>query len=77
MRRLSYDDMAHLLFKFAAKEDIPRGTTDVPCVHCGDTLSGYYCEDRLYLIRCKKCGIAALVKASNPIEAAKKSLGIE
>ena len=40
------------------------------CHLCGTTLEWAYMENRLYAIRCKKCGTVTLVKESNPAEAA-------
>lgn len=40
------------------------------CHLCGTTLEYAYMENRLYAIRCKKCGAVTLVKAKNPAEAA-------
>ena len=40
------------------------------CHLCGTTLKYAYMENRLYAIRCKKCGTVTLVKAKNPAEAA-------
>ena len=40
------------------------------CHLCGTTLEYAYMENRLYAIRCKKCGTVTLVKERNPAEAA-------
>lgn len=49
--------------------DEPKGRgkkTDYVCRLCGGPLETYYCEERLYLIKCADCGTLALVKTVNP-----------
>lgn len=40
--------------------------TDYVCRLCGGPLETYYCEERLYLVKCADCGTLALVKTVNP-----------
>lgn len=43
---------------------------DVRCNKCGTRLKAYYCEGRLYAVKCGYCESITLVKASSPSEAA-------
>lgn len=65
------DKMCHKLY------DEPKGhgfQVDGECRHCGGHLMTYYCEDRLYLIACEKCGALALTKSAAPQVAANLTL---
>ncbi len=65
------DKMCHKLY------DEPKGhgfQVDGECRHCGGHLMTYYCEDRLYLIACQKCGALALTKSAAPQVAANLTL---
>lgn len=49
--------------------DEPKGRgkkTDYVCRLCCGPLETYYCEERLYLVKCADCGTLALVKTVNP-----------
>ena len=49
--------------------DEPKGhgeRTGYVCRLCGGPLETYYCEERLYLVKCADCGTLALVKTVNP-----------
>lgn len=57
--------------------DEPKGRgfqVDGKCRRCGGPLMTYYCEDRLHLIACEKCGTLALTKAVSPQVAANLTL---
>lgn len=57
--------------------DEPKGRgekTDYVCRICGGPLEAYYCEERLYLVRCVDCGTLALVKTANPRDSARVTL---
>ena len=57
------DKLCHKLY------DEPKGRgkkTDYVCRLCGGPLETYYCEERLYLVKCADCGTLALVKTVNP-----------
>ena len=57
------DKLCHKLY------DEPKGRgfqVDGKCRHCGSPLMTYYCEDRLHLVACEKCGTLALTKAVAP-----------
>ena len=66
------DKLCHKLY------DEPKGRgfrVDGKCSRCGGPLMTYYCEDRLHLIVCEKCGTLALTKAVAPQVAANLMLG--
>lgn len=57
--------------------DEPKGCgkkTDYVCRLCGGPLETYYCEERLYLVKCADCGALALVKAANLEDSARVTL---
>ena len=65
------DKLCHKLY------DEPKGRgfqVDGKCRRCGGPLMTYYCEDRLHLIACEKCGTLALTKAVSPQVAANLAL---
>lgn len=45
------------------------------CAKCGTPLGVYYCESRVYAVRCSTCGTVTLTKAGNP-HAACERVGI-
>ena len=66
-----FDKMCHKFY------DGPKGhgkKSDYVCRVCGGILETYYCEDRLYLVRCADCGTLALVKTANPRDSARVTL---
>ena len=49
--------------------DEPKGNgkaTDYTCRLCGGRLETFYCEERLYLVKCADCGTLALIKTASP-----------
>jgi hypothetical protein len=64
------DESAHTVFDYGMKDWHDFRTHK--CSHCSRQLDIYYCESRLYLVRCKHCEIVSLVEAGNPNEAAEK-----
>ena len=65
------DKLCHKIY------DEPKGCgfqVDGECIRCGGPLLDYYCEERLHLIVCKKCGTLALTKACAPQVAANLTL---
>lgn len=57
--------------------DEPKGhgkKSDYVCRLCGGPLETYYCEERLYLVKCADCGTLALVKTANPEDSARVTL---
>lgn len=71
------DKLLHRLFGEIMKMNFIRGNTGVPCSACENALEAYYCEERLYLVRCPVCEVASLVKACSPAEAAHKARAFE
>lgn len=51
-------------FKF---EEMP-----IRCMRCGYKLEVYYCEERVYAVRCKECKSVTLVYAARKLDAARK-----
>ena len=64
------DESAHKVFDYGMKSW--HGFRAHKCSHCSRQLDIYYCESRLYLVRCKHCKIVSLVEAGNPNEAVEK-----
>lgn len=44
--------------------------SDIRCRKCGTRLKTYYCEARLYAVKCGFCESIMLIKAGSPDEAA-------
>ena len=75
-KQFNQDKAAHQIYAFAMDaRNMQNGNVPEICNHCGGHLKVYYCEDKLYLVRCLECGVAALVQAGNPREAARKTIG--
>ena len=64
------DESAHKVFDYAMENW--HGFRAYKCSRCGRQLDIYYCESRLYLVRCKHCKIVVLVEAGSPNKAAEK-----
>lgn len=70
------DKAAHRVFGFAGdKRDNGWHDTGAYCARCGFPLESSYCEERLYMVRCRKCETVTLVEGSSPVDAA-ETLGI-
>ena len=70
-----FDGICHKVFEANGEGgDFLENPTGIRCGKCGHELSGYYCEDRLYLIECRDCNIRALVMASGVQQAAYSTL---
>lgn len=71
-----FDKRCHWVFesKDGGKDYLARGT-GVQCGNCGHELLAYYCESRLYMVKCDCCKIKAMVKAGSPSEAAYRTFG--
>lgn len=69
----AFDVSCHRIFDMSL--DVMNGhKTGVHCLDCGQELEYIYCEERLYLIRCKQCRIISMVEAASPAAAAYKTL---
>ena len=55
-------DMNEVLFR----------TTETRCRRCRMPLGVYYCESRVYAVRCLVCGTVTLTFASSPQDAVRK-----
>ncbi|QRN86011.1 hypothetical protein JR334_01905 [Clostridia bacterium] len=70
------DKSAHRVFNFSAdKRANGWRETGVRCSRCGYELESSYCEERLYMVRCRNCGTITLVSGNSPTYTAGK-LGI-
>lgn len=70
------DQSAHRVHMSAiSKHDDNWRVSSALCVLCGCELETVYCEERLYMVRCRKCEIVTLVKAGSP-EVAANRIGI-
>lgn len=72
---MSIDKSAHELFRYAGnKERCFRYLRNehIPCPFCGNELEATYCEERLYMIRCRHCKIVMLAEGKSPRDAAGK-----
>ena len=77
VKATEFDKRCHWLFESKdGGEDYLARKTGVQCGNCGHELLAYYCESRLYMIKCDYCEIKALVKAESPSEAAYRTFGI-
>ncbi len=54
------------------KEGVLFQEMNVRCVKCGMKLGVYYCENRLYAVRCKTCKTVTLVYAARKLDAVRK-----
>lgn len=48
--------------------------TGISCGKCGRELKTYYCEERLYMVECERCGVKCLVQAGSPAQACYKTM---
>lgn len=66
---MQIDELFHNAFMANANyKPIPE---NILCRKCGTRLKTYYCEGKLYAVKCGYCGMITLVKANNPSEAAR------
>jgi hypothetical protein len=67
------DKCAHRVFMFANDQrDNGWYDTGVYCARCGFSLESSYCEERLYMVRCRHCKTVTLAEACRPAAAAEK-----
>lgn len=48
--------------------------TGISCGKCGHELKTSYCEERLYMVECERCGVKCLVQAGSPAQACYKTM---
>lgn len=70
-----FDKLCHRVFEAKDGEDYLARKAGVECGNCGTELMAYYCENRLYLVKCESCGMLALITASSPSDAAFQTFG--
>ncbi len=63
----SVDRLMHAVYR--ADVMYRESTIGVMCRRCGTRVKAYYCEDRLYAVRCDGCESVTLVRAQSPIDA--------
>lgn len=71
----AFDKLCHRVFEAKDGEDYLARKAGVECGKCGNELMAYYCENRLYLVKCESCGMLALITASSPSDAAFQTFG--
>lgn len=75
-KQFNQNEAAHKIFAFAMDaRNMQHDNVPEICSHCGGHLQTYYCEEKLCLVRCLNCGVAALVQARTLSEAAQKTIG--
>lgn len=57
------DKKAHEVFAFATDLRSVFVKSQQKCKVCNNPLESYYCEERLYLVRCRQCGSVSLLEA--------------
>ncbi len=63
----SIDELMHTAYR--AEPMYKETLIGVMCRRCGMRLKAYYCENRLYAVRCDGCESVTLVKARSPLDA--------
>lgn len=71
---MKYDRAAQMVAWAVSGEtdDIHFRTTESRCRRCHMPLGVYYCENRVYAVRCLVCGTVTLTFASSPQDAVRK-----
>lgn len=68
------DKAAHrVLLAAESNEGVRWMPSGVKCKTCGGELDTYYCEERLYMVRCRQCEKVVLLKSSCPKFAAEEA----
>ena len=65
-----FDRYAQAVFAFATDLRSPFRRTQINCPKCGIRMETYYCENKLYLVRCRCCTHVAMVVADSAEQAA-------
>ena len=75
---MNFDKSCHEIFESKGNGvDYLLRKSGVACGTCGRELETYYCENRLYLVKCDCCEKMAFVKARSPVQAAYRTFGHE
>lgn len=71
---LKYDKAARLIAGSVSMDlnQVLFRTTETRCRRCQMPLEVYYCENRVYAVRCLACGTVTLIFASSPQDAVRK-----
>lgn len=69
------DQSAHRIYAFTTGKSEGWHQTGVICSRCGSELETTYCEERLYMVRCKHCKTTTIVEGKSPKDAA-ETIGI-
>lgn len=64
------DKCAHRVAMYAADSLARWNSSGITCHRCGAVLETSYCEERLYMVRCRNCGTVTLTYADSPKAAA-------
>jgi len=63
---------AHHVYGFATGKSEGWYSPGIICPHCGRELETSYCEERVYVVRCKHCKTVAITEGGSPRSAAEK-----
>lgn len=70
---MNIDDKAKDVFEFANYLGNRFESSQVKCSVCQNPYESYYCEDGIYIVRCRQCAAFALVAAPNAEIACKRA----
>ncbi len=73
-----FDKICHMIYDEASSHgvDAVLKKRGIRCSNCGGILETYYCEERLYVVRCEHCRTITLVKAPSPLDAAYRARAV-
>jgi hypothetical protein len=63
---------AHRIYAFATGKSEGWFETDVICLQCGQALQTSYCEERVYMVRCRHCKTVTIAEGESPRNVAEK-----
>lgn len=66
------DKCAHRIYELATSKSEGWHNTNVNCPNCGEELETSYCEERVYIIRCRNCNKVSISEGKSPQGAAAK-----
>lgn len=72
---IKFDSLCHTVFQANGSGcDYYKHRTGISCGKCGHKLETTYCEERLYMLECERCGVKCLVQAGSPAQACYKTM---
>lgn len=72
---IKFDSLCHTVFQAnGSGRDYYKHRTGISCGKCGHKLETTYCEERLYMVECERCGVKCLVQAGSPAQACYKTM---